>query len=170
MSQAVNELLHAYLVEEIFCVPDIVNPLSVSTRSSGKQRLILDLRHVNSFIFKQRFKCEDLASPFKSLIKAFIYSNLIFKFDYIGIFPAHQKFLTFAWDFGTGSFRYFQVCVLPFGLSSAPFIFTKLFKPLLKSWRGRGIPIAIFLDDGLGGGTNPVSAYIYSLVVHSDLL
>ena len=63
-----------------------------------------------------------------------------------------------------------QFCVLPFGLSSAPFIFTKMFKPLLKSWRGRGIPIAIFLDDGLGGGTDPVSAKINSLVVHSDLL
>ena len=51
VSKAVNELLHAYLVEETFCVPDTVNPLSVSSRSSGKQRLILVLRHVNSFIF-----------------------------------------------------------------------------------------------------------------------
>ena len=56
VSKAVNELLHADLVEEIFCVPDIVNPLSVSTRSSRKQRLILDLMHVNSFIFKQKLK------------------------------------------------------------------------------------------------------------------
>ena len=95
VSQAVNELLHANLVEEIFCVPDIVNPLSVSTRSSGKQRLILDLRHVNSFIFKQRFKCEDLASPFKSLIKAFIYSNLILSQDTITLrfFPRIESSL-----------------------------------------------------------------------------
>jgi len=42
VSKAVNELLHANLVEDIFCVPDIINPLSVSTRSSGKQKLILD--------------------------------------------------------------------------------------------------------------------------------
>ena len=35
VSHAVNELLHANLVEEIFCMPDIVSPLSVSTRSSG---------------------------------------------------------------------------------------------------------------------------------------
>ena len=100
----------------------------------------------------------------------------LFKFDlklwyhHIEIFPAHRKFLTFAWDFVSGSFRYFQFCVLPFGLSSAPFVFTKIFKPLLKSWRSRGIPIAIFLDDGLGGGADPVSAKINSLIVHSDLL
>ena len=56
VSKAVNELLHANLV------PEIVNPLSVSTRSSGKQSLILDFRHVNRFIFKQKFKCEDLSS------------------------------------------------------------------------------------------------------------
>ena len=172
VSKAVNELLHTNLVEEIFCVPDIVNPLSVSTRSSGKQRLILDLRHVNSFIFKQKFKREDLSVA----IQIFDQGCHLFKFDlksgyhHIEIFPAHRKFLTFAWDFGTGSSRYFQFCVLPFGLSSAPFMFTKMFKPLLKSWRSRDIPIAIFLDDGLGGGTDPVSAKINSLVVHSDLL
>ena len=172
VSKAVNELLHANLIEEIFCVPDIINLLSVSTRSSGKQRLISDLRHVNTFIFKQKFKCEDLSVAVQIFDKGF----RLFKFDlksgyhHIEIFPAHRKFLTFAWDFGTGSFRYFQFCVLPFGLSSAPFIFTKMFKPLLKSWRSRGIPIAIFLDDGLGGGADHVSAKINSLVVHSDLL
>ena len=63
-----------------------------------------------------------------------------------------------------------DTCVLLFGLSSAPFIFTWILKPLQKSWRSRGIPIAIFLDDGLGGGIDKVSAKIHSLAVHSDLL
>ena len=45
-----------------------------------------------------------------------------------------------------------------------------MLKPLQKSWRSRGIPIAIFLDDGLGGGIDKVSAKIHSLPVHSDLL
>ena len=127
---------------------------------------------MNSFIFKQRFKCED----FSVAIQIFDQGFHLFKFDlksryhHFEIFPAHQNFLTFAWDFGTGSLKYFQFCVLPYGLSSAPFIFTKVFKPLLKSWRGTGIPITIFLDDGLGGGNDPVAARINSLVVHSDLL
>ena len=60
--------------------------------------------------------------------------------------------------------------MLPFGFSSAPYVFTSIFKPLQKSWRSQGIPIAIFLDDGLGGGTDFVSAKVNSLVVHSDLL
>ena len=154
VSSAVNDLLNSDLVEEIFCVPDIINPLTVSTRSSGKQRLILDLRHINTFIYKQKFKCEDLSVATQIFDKGYY----LFKFDlksgyhHIEIFPEHRKFLAFAWDFGTGVFRYFQFCVLPFGLSSAPFVFTKILKPLQKSWRSRGIPIAIFLDDGLGGG------------------
>ena len=41
------------------CQPDIINPISVSNLRSGKQRLILDLRHVNQFIYKQKFKFED---------------------------------------------------------------------------------------------------------------
>ena len=127
VSEAVNELLKLDLMEEIFCAPDIVNPLSVSTRTSGKQRLILDLRHVNAFVYKQKFKCEDLSVATQIFDKDYY----LFKFDLksgyhlIEIFPEHRKYLAFAWDFGTGKFRYFQFCVLPFGLSSAPFIFTR---------------------------------------------
>ena len=67
-------------------------------------------------------------------------------------------------------FRAHRASVLPFGFSSAPYVFTSILKPLQKSWRSQGIPVAIFLDDGLGGGTDFVSAKVNSLVVHSDLL
>ena len=51
VSQAVLAVLINDHVEQISCVPDIVNPHSVSTPSSGtEQRLILDPRYVNSFI------------------------------------------------------------------------------------------------------------------------
>ena len=60
--------------------------------------------------------------------------------------------------------------MLPFRFSSAPYVFTSIFRALQKSWRSQGIPIAIFLDDGIGGGTDFVSAKVNSLVVHSDLL
>ena len=56
--------------------------------------------------------------------------NLKSGYHHIEIFPAHRKFLSFAWDFGTGSLRHFQFCVLLFGLSSSPFIFTKKEKSL----------------------------------------
>ena len=38
---------------------------------------------------------------------------------------------------------------MPFGLSTAPYIFTKCVRPLQKYWRLQGVKIAICLDDGL---------------------
>ena len=58
----------------------------------------------------------------------------------------------------------FVFTVLPFGLMSAPFIFTKVMKCLLKHWRINAIGIAFFLDDGLG----VASSYKMALF-HSDL-
>ena len=55
VSQAVSDLLRLDLMKELACKPNIIKPLSVSTRSSEKQRLSLDLRHVNQFIYKQNF-------------------------------------------------------------------------------------------------------------------
>ena len=45
VGDAILELLRDNRIEEVFSSPDIVNPLSVSVQSSGKKRLILDLRH-----------------------------------------------------------------------------------------------------------------------------
>ena len=40
--------------------------------------------------------------------------------------------------------------VLPFGLSSAPFVFTKVVRPLVKHLRLHAVKIACFLKNGLG--------------------
>ena len=55
-------------------------------------------------------------------------------------------------------------------MSSARHLFTKLLRPVITSWRCKGIPIVIFLDDGLGGGANTMRAKINSLTFHADLL
>ena len=51
VSEAILDLLKMNCIEELDEAPDLVNPLSVSTQSSGKKRLILlDLRHVNLYV------------------------------------------------------------------------------------------------------------------------
>ena len=47
----------------------------------------------------------------------------------------------------------YEFNALPFGLSSAPFIFTKLIKPLANYLRSRGIKMVVYLDDFLIFGT-----------------
>ena len=60
--------------------------------------------------------------------------------------------------------------MLSFGLSSAPFIFTKLIKPLEAFWRLQGIPMAIlFFDDGVGAGSSRDIAKSNGSVVRSSL-
>ena len=59
---------------------------------------------------------------------------------------------------------------MPFGISSATYLFTKILKLLVKKWRLEGKTIVVFLDDGLGSATDYIKAKISSLAVHSDLL
>ena len=46
--------------------------------------------------------------------------------------------------------KYFCFTVLPFGLSSSPYVFTKLLRPLVKFWRFNGVMIVVCIDDGIG--------------------
>ena len=96
-------------------------------------------------------------------------TDLIFKFDLnqgyhlIDIDEEHQKYLGFSWKI-KGQTRYFVSTVLPFGLTSAPFVFTKVMRCLVTFWRAQGIKISVFIDDGLGSA-DKVQSNIYSVVV-----
>ena len=126
VNEAISELLVTHRIFESEVLPHNVNPLSVSIQSSGKKRLILDLRFVNKHVWKQKVKFEDL----KVALNYFDKGHFMFSFDiksgyhHVLIFPPHQTFLGFSW-FYQGKVRYFCFRVLPFGLCSAPFVFTK---------------------------------------------
>ena len=145
------ELVKNSAVVEVSSIPRVVSPLSVSISSSGKKRLILDLRHVNQSVWKQKIKFEDWR-VFRTYVNK---GEFLFSFDlksgyhHVDIFPPHQTYLGFSWVFN-GVTKYFYFTVLPFGLTSAPYIFTKLMRPLVKFWRFNGIKIVVYIDDGCG--------------------
>ena len=58
--------------------------------------------------------------------------------------------------------------MLLFGLTSAPFLFTKVMRCLVTFWRAQGIKISVFIDDGLGSA-DKVQSNIHSLVVKKSL-
>ena len=66
-------------------------------------------------------------------------------YHHVDIYEPHQKFLGFEWQG-----RFYQFTVLPFGLSTACYIFTKLMRVLVRYWRNQGIRIVVFLDDAIG--------------------
>jgi len=65
--------------------------------------------------------------------------------------------------------RFFVFCILPFGLPSAPHIFTKSVRPLVKYWSLQGIRLAVFLDDGWVTEGNYHTSKRISNVVRKDL-
>ena len=62
----------------------------------------------------------------------------------VPIWEKHQKYLRFLWRDSLLEFA-----CLPFGLASAPRVFTKLLKPVLSFLRQRGIRLIAYLDDFL---------------------
>ena len=128
-----------------------INPLSASIQPCGKKRLILDLKAINQHLYKFKFKYEDHKKALEYFPMGGFAINFDFKSGYhhLDICPHHRQYLGFACMFPDGRERFFMINVLPFGLSTAPYIFTKLFRPLVKYWRSRCFPSVVYLDDGL---------------------
>ena len=157
-------------MQEIVSVPFCCNPLTVAIGGS-KLRLVLDIRHVNQFIAKKTFRYEDLYT----LAEMFEQNNYFFTFDlksgyhHIAMHPASIKYLGFQWTFIDGRQAYFQFSVLPFGLTSAGYIFTEVLRPFVKKWRTHGIKSILYLDDGINGHISKEEAHRASIIIASDL-
>ena len=133
-------------------------------------RLVIDLRHVNSFFVKPKFKYEDLRSLSQVLEENhwFFTWDLKSGYHHIDINVDYQKYLGFAWSFN-GKLRYFTFAVLPFRLSSACFCFTKLTRPLLKHWHSMGHIRFLYLDDCFTSKPYRLSALAASSIQQQDL-
>ena len=137
VTQAISELLANGCIVEHSVPPFCVNPLSVA--EGKKLRLVIDLRHVNSFLVRFKFKYEDLRSLTQVLEEGqwFFTWDLKSGYHHVDICLEHQMYLGFSWPF-SGMLRYFTFTVLPFGLSSACFLiahvlFIRAFSSLI--WR-----------------------------------
>ncbi|XP_011405606.1 PREDICTED: uncharacterized protein LOC100639089 [Amphimedon queenslandica] len=93
-----------------------------------------------------KFKYED----FRTALDYFEEDAYLFTFDlksgyhHIDIHVEHQSYLGFQWKD-----QFYVFTVLPFGLSTACYIFTKVLRPVVKHIRALGIRLVLYLDDGL---------------------
>lgn len=77
VSKSIQELLQNGIVVKVDQIPHVVNPLTVSVNAKGKERLILDMRHVNQYVVKYKFKFEGIKETLD-----FVHRNgFMFKFD-----------------------------------------------------------------------------------------
>ena len=128
--------LHQGFVSSIFLVP----------KKGGGQRPVVNLRPLNQFIPYEHFKMEGIHMLRDLLRKGDFMVKIDLKDAYftVPVWKNHQKFLRFVWKE-----TMYEFACLPFGLASAPRVFTKLMKPVVGLLRQLGIRLIVYLDDML---------------------
>lgn len=151
VTDAIQALVAKGAVAVAQSAPIIISPLSVISRR-GKLRLVLDLTLVNEFCAAPpKFKYETISTA----TDVFRPNDWTFSIDleaayhHVDMHPSAWPYLGFQWQ-GVS----YVFCVLPFGLASACWIFTKITRELVGRWRALGIRCHHYLDD-LGFGVEP---------------
>ena len=146
VTDTVQGLLEHGCIKRVTSQPIVCSPLLVVVSNSGKKRLVINLRYINYFLWKEKFKYEDMRTVLLLLEKEDFLCTFDLKSGYhhVDIHTQSQLFLGFTWEQS-----YYVFTVLPFGLSLACYVFTKLMRPLVKLWRSKGIRCVVDIDDGI---------------------
>lgn len=115
----------------------------LTPKKKGNVWPVRNLRPLNCFIQSQHFRIEGthLLNDILQRENWLIHINLKDAYFTIPIYPPHQEFLQFS-----QKSQCFQFTCLPFGLSSAPQVFTKLLK-LMVGLKSQGVCCIIYIND-----------------------
>jgi len=148
LEQIIELLCSGCVIEVSQSEVQVISPLGV-VKNSSKKRSILDLRYVNKYLRISKYE------GIRTMLDIFFLGDWFFKINYklgyrhVDIFPSHQKFMGFSWTV-QGQKKWFVFSVFPFGLTSAPFVHTKIQLALIKHWQEQGVRIFTNLDNGQG--------------------
>jgi len=95
---------------------------------------LLNLKQLNKFIATEHFKMKDIRTAIKLLPHEGYIANLKDAYFLIPIDKSCRKFLRFSWRG-----QIYEWSCVPFGLNIAPWLFTKIMKPVANMLRGRGL-------------------------------
>lgn len=145
VDKCISRLLDIGAIEEVDeAEGQFVSPIFTVPKHDGSDRLILNLKKLNEFVSTEHFKLEDSRTVVNIMRKDMYMATLDLRDAYhlISIHPESRKYLRFRYDG-----KLYQYSVLPFGLSVAPLVFTKLLKPLVSTLRAAGYRSVVYLDD-----------------------
>jgi hypothetical protein len=147
VQEHVQELLDKnaiYEVDSTVAIHGFTSPLLLVRKKSGQYRPCLDLRYINEKIPYRKFQIESIKQLRQMLREGDFMTSIDLMDGYLHIPIAResQNLLQFSWN---GRFYRFQA--LPFGLASAPWVFTKIIRPIVQLCRSRGIRLMAYLDD-----------------------
>lgn len=142
---SIQDLIAKGSIQE--CQPrkdQFISPYFLVDKPNGEKRFILNLKLLNEFIHPPHFKLEDHKTVIKLLSPNCYMACIDLKDAYflVPIAKEFKKYLRFEFNEKTYEFN-----CLPFGLCTAPFVFTKLMKPVAQLLRSEGLLSVIYLDD-----------------------
>lgn len=143
--EQITQLLQKQVITK--CQPvsgQFVSKIFLVPKPNGSYRLILNLKELNKFIDTEHFKLEDGKTVKRILNKGYFMASIDLKDAYytISIARSDRKYLRFLFEDVLYEFR-----CLPFGLSTAPYTFTKIMKPVISYLRELGFLSVNYLDD-----------------------
>ncbi len=102
------------------------------------------MKYVNEHLAKRVFKFEGLSDLSDMAEKGdwSVAYDLPSGYYHVSLHPDSRKYVGFKWK-GI----YYQYNCLPFGLSTAPWVFSMVIRELVMYWRAKGINILPYLDD-----------------------
>ena len=111
-------------------------------KTDNSYRFILNLKKLNEFVIAPHFKLDTYKSVKDLLFKNVYMATLDLKDAYfmVPIYQSHEKYLRFRFQETIYEFN-----SLPMGLSTAPYMFTKLLKPIFNFFRQKGILCLILI-------------------------
>ena len=148
LQQAVDEMLLKGAIRplESNLGPGFYSRLFLVPTKTGEMRPVIDLSALNKFVESPTFKMDTAELVRMDLQPGMCVTSIDLKDAYfnIPIHKSHWKYLRFQ---VLGKVYYF--IALPFGLSTAPRLFTKIAKQVKKMALKRGIYIHQYIDDWL---------------------
>lgn len=145
--QCISKLLRIHAISVVEkCENQFLSSIFIVPKSDGTGRFILNLKSLNEFVDSPKFKMEDHRVAQRLINTGDYLAKIDLKDAYylIPIATDHRKYLRFKHQG-----MLYQFNCLPFGLSSAPRIFTKVLRPVAAKLRSNGHRSVIYLDDFL---------------------
>ncbi|CAH0549561.1 unnamed protein product [Brassicogethes aeneus] len=148
------------------CQVQYISKVFLISKANGKIRLVLNLKSFNKFVITEHFKLEDWRTASRLISQNVYMASIDLQDAYfaVRINENDTKYLRFHFD----NILY-QYNFLPFGLSTAPYVFTKMMKPVVSNLRNQGLISSVYLDDFLLLGDS-YQTCINNVKVTSNLL